>query len=332
MHLQKIQAKITPISVPIYELPEFLCVETKCITPKFAMENNIQGVSNITRSLANKLQDDKSEIDNSKPTTQLAQSAKIEPEKNPCRERSVQVNLNPTVDVEVQCQRDSSDEWELANDLLAKSTETNESEERENEGKFLEYASQHTEMFPNGMLECLVCGEIANSLQEQHSHMTVHFGPQALCSGCGKMVESQSLIGQHNYSCLARVNAKSRPIINMQCPHLHCSVTANSKRELTRHLSKHLGINSYYCLQCRKSFSSVTQFLVHRLREAACSKAKHIYLAKNISQWRKKSNPKRCTVCLKQFSSTRNCVWHKRRCILANYRRLKKLLKPLCKF
>lgn len=353
MHLQKIQAKviiinkkykdfginnsncqqITPISVPIFELPEFLCVETKCITQKYAMENNIQEVSNITRDLANKLLDEKSEIDNGEPATQLAESAKITklaPEKNPCRERSVQVNLNTTVDVEVQCQRDSIDEWELAFDIPTTTNETNESDERENEDKFISYVDDHTGMFPNGMLECLVCGEISKSINEHQNHMKAHVGPPALCSACGKMVHNRSLLAQHSYSCLARPYAKLRPIINMQCPHLHCSVMVNSMRELTKHLSKHLGVNSYYCLQCQKSFSSFTQFLVHRIREASCSVAKHIYLAKNSAQFRKKANAKRCTICMKHFSSSRNCVWHKRRCILANNRRLKKLLNPFC--
>ncbi|KAM8703346.1 hypothetical protein ACLKA7_008034 [Drosophila subpalustris] len=340
MHLKKIQAKITPINVPIFELPEYVCVETVCITQRFAMDNNIQGVLKITRSLANKLLDEKCETDNSNPPAQLAQSAptktqmmdysKMTPDRIPCRDRSTQAIINTTVDVGVQCERESTDEWELAFELPTTTTaETDES--LENEAKFLAYVSQHTSIFPNGMLECLVCGEIANVLPEHQSHMAAHFGPRELCSACGKMVGNHSLMAQHSYSCAARPNAKSRPIINMQCPHLHCSVMVNSKRELNKHLSKHLGIKSYYCLQCRKSFSSFTQFLVHRIRKAACFKAKHIYLAKTSARLRKKANPKRCTVCMKHFSSTRYCVWHKRRCILAYHKRLKKLLNLLCK-
>lgn len=263
----------------------------------------------------------------------LAPNAKVEHKKAsedtnmPSRCRSVQTEIKTMADVGIQCRRDSF-EWELDRD---RSDPSKEHEKAIQNKDILQYVNEHTKVFPNGMLECRLCGEVANLLKEHRNHMIMHYGPRALCSDCGQMVTHQKLLLKHSYSCPARRYAKSRPVIHMQCPHPHCDLMVSSKRQLSQHIAKHLGLNSYYCLQCCKRFSTSTLFLVHRMMSSACCKAKHIYVSRKRPQFRKKPTGTRCTVCLKQFSSVRYCMLHKRRCILAYHKGLRKLLKPYIK-
>lgn len=267
------------------------------------------------------------------PDPSLGMNAKVEHKiasvatNMPSRCRSMQTEIKAMVDVGIQCRRDSF-EWELD----CNRSEPSKEHERAVQNKdFLRYVNEHTKVFPNGMLECRLCGEVANFLQEHRSHMIMHYGPRALCSNCGQMVSHQNLLLKHSYSCPARPHAESRPVIHMQCPHPRCDLMVSTKRQLSQHIAKHRGLNSYYCLQCCKSFSTSTLFLVHRMMSSACCKGKHIYVSRRRPQFRKKPNGTRCPVCLKQFSKVHYCMLHKRRCILAYHKGLRKLLKPYIK-
>lgn len=240
----------------------------------------------------------------------------------PSRCRSIQTDIKSTVDVGIQCRRDSFDECEV----ICNQPESKEQDEEIDKKAILLYISKHTNMFPNGMRECRVCGEVANLLEEHQNHMIMHYGPRALCSDCGHMVAHQNLLSKHSFSCPARPNAKFRPVIHMQCPHPQCDFIVTSKRKLSGHIIKH--INSYQCAKCRKKFGSFAQLQLHRLMVSACCKAKHIYISPIRPKLRKKLTSTRCTVCFKQFSSVRCCSLHKRLCILAYHKRLRKLLKP----
>ncbi|EDW59077.1 zinc finger protein 177 [Drosophila virilis] len=321
--MQHIQAKVTPIVVPVYELPEYVCVETCCITQQFAKEHNITGISKISKNIAALCA-----FDNYKPapkeqlTMPTTESVKQD-NSVPCRMREIQTENISTADVGIQCKRDDDDDeaW-----IEPQPSTGPDEESMKQERKFLSYVSQHTSMFPNGMLECLICGEVANYLLEHQRHMAMHYGPRALCFSCGKLIKHRHLIGQHGYSCTARPHARSRPQIHMQCPHLHCSFMVVSKQQLRRHLKRHLNVKAHHCLLCRKSFSSFAQFLVHRMLVSACSRAKHIYLDKCARRAHVKAQIYRCTICLKRFNNAFRCVLHKRRCILQHHKRLRWLL------
>ncbi|KAH8310240.1 hypothetical protein KR044_000161, partial [Drosophila immigrans] len=332
--------QITPITVPILELPQYCIVETVIITEKFASENNISVVSKICKRLANNLQISKTDKTGNAQPARIRHPVECETPVTrkpmidrctmtvsidngcPTRSRAMQTEIRTTVDVGIQCESDSADEWELA--FATASTRTAADEEHERQ--FLVYVSANTNLFPNGMLECRVCGEVASVLQEHHRHMAMHFAPPALCTSCGKLVRNEFHMQQHNLSCSAR-RSKSKLKRRFKCPHLQCGVLMSSWRKLAKHIEAHLGESLYCCLQCRKSFTTLAHFLVHRLLDAACSKSKHIYLGRKWSTYSRKAAAKRCTVCRRQFGSTRDAAWHQRRCMFVYQQRLLKMLR-----
>ncbi|KAH8358700.1 hypothetical protein KR093_001850, partial [Drosophila rubida] len=335
--------QITPITVPVYELPQYVLVDTIIVTERFARDNNISVATTISKSLANKLQiwktDDVSNTQPARASNSTVHHVVVPPKHMidrgvmttatensfPTRSRALQTETRTMVDVSIQCERDSTDEWDLA---LEKSPATCTDDDQES--KFLAFVSENTSMFPNGMLECRKCGEVSSVLQEHQSHMALHFAPAVLCAACGKMVRNEFYMKQHNSRCPARCSSKTiirRRLKRIKCPHLQCGVMVCTSRELTKHIQTHLGESLYCCLRCRKRFATSAHFLVHRLMEAACSKAKHIYLGERVSRHSRSVTSKRCTVCRKQFNSSSDAAWHKRRCILVYQQRLMKLLR-----
>ncbi|TDG51374.1 hypothetical protein AWZ03_002169 [Drosophila navojoa] len=158
-------------------------------------------------------------------------------------------------------------------------------------------------------------------------HVRLHYGPQSLCSDCGKFVSHEDLLAQHKYNCKVHVHPRSRPQMHMQCPHLHCTFMITSKTQLRQHLRKHLVSKPYYCLSCCQRFSSTTHFLVHRMQSTTCRSVKPYYLANNSTNLRHKAKINRCSVCLKLFSNAYRYLQHKRRCIQQYQRRLRILLR-----
>ncbi|EDW16794.1 zinc finger protein 34 [Drosophila mojavensis] len=239
----------------------------------------------------------------------------------PFRVRGVQTDPPSTSDIGIQCQRfDGDEDWFES----VPSTESNENPDAES--NFLAFVNQHTTRFPNAMLGCLLCGEVAKNLQTHQQHVRLHYGPPSLCSDCGEFVSHENLLAQHKYSCRAHAHPRSRPQMHMQCPHLHCSVMITSKTQLCQHLRKHLVSKPYYCLLCCQRFSSTTHFLVHRAQSTTCRWAKPYYLANNSTNLRHKAKINRCSVCLRLFSNAYRCLQHKRRCIQVYQRRLRQLL------
>ncbi|XP_023164231.2 zinc finger protein 691 [Drosophila hydei] len=243
----------------------------------------------------------------------------------PFRIRGIQTEQVLTEDVGIQCKLDEEDDeddedWFTSKPAIESTEDTNE------ETKFRLYVSQRTNQFPNGMLGCLLCGEVAKEFVKHQRHMELHYGPQTLCSDCGQLIKHEHLLEQHKYRCRARANPKSQPQMHMQCPHLQCSYVITSKRQLRWHLRNHLTIKEYHCLQCRQRFSSCAQFLVHRMLSSTCKQAKHYFLSKNSAKSRHKSKINRCSICLRLFSNAYRCLLHSRRCIQKYQRRLRQLL------
>lgn len=296
-----------------------------------------QNNATIRRSLTGKAQNkllhknNQSSTNGAPSKSSLAQSQKSDDDeslvdtKMPSRDRAIQTEKIFTKAVGIQCRRDSFDDWEL----MYNQPEPKEQDEEIEKKAILLYVRRRTNMFPNGMLECRVCGEVANYFEEHRKHMIMHYGPRALCSDCGHMVAHQNSLLKHSYSCPARPNAKLRPVIHMQCPHPQCDFMVSSKRKLSGHIKNH--INSYHCLTCLKKFGSFSRLQMHRMMVTACRKAKFIYISPSRSKLRKKLTSTRCTVCFKRFSSVRCCKLHKRRCIFAYHKRLRKLLRPYIK-
>ncbi|XP_017052785.1 zinc finger protein 729 [Drosophila ficusphila] len=303
---------IAPISLPIYELPEYVCVETKLVTRRFAMENDLP-VNGVHNSLTNG------------GTPEVPARPVIQEKLNettgeftsetsaPSRDRAIQTVERAYKDVGIQCRRDSV-EWNLPEDQPKnKAAEPNSASD---DARFLNFVSENTSMFPNGMLECQICGDIGNTLLEHQAHMTVHFGPSALCFSCGQKLDHENLMMRHKLSCPALAPRKHSMLF--KCPHPLCNATSRSEMELLQHMTYHNGRKCYRCLQCRQFFKSITSFIIHRKQEQKCSKAKVLTLfGQHNGLPKSRSNPSRCSVCLKRFSSERVCLRHRRKCILA---------------
>ncbi|XP_016969313.1 zinc finger protein with KRAB and SCAN domains 7 [Drosophila rhopaloa] len=314
---------VTPISVPIYELPEYVCVETKWVTRRYAMENNlpVNGLQEATTMTNGGVKDGAqkpAQQDRLNEATGMFASEATAP----CRERAIQTEERTTKDVGIQCRRDSV-EWNLPEEQ-PKDT-PNQTPSSSQDGRFLTYVSENTSMFPNGMLECQICGDIANTLLEHQAHMTVHFGPSALCCNCGQQLEHEILISRHNLSCPALALRKSCMLL--KCPHLLCNTMSHSEMQLLQHLKMHSGKKCFRCLTCRRFFKSTTAILIHRKKEQKCSKAKLLTLFGTHNKLGKgKTDPKRCSVCMKRFSSERICSKHRRKCILGHLQQLSKTI------
>ncbi|XP_017083298.2 zinc finger protein 502 [Drosophila eugracilis] len=307
---------VKPISVPIYELPEYVCVETKWVSRKYAIENSIQlnGIHDkMTNGVATEAPKKPAQHKLNESTGMFVSEGTL-----PCRERAIQTEDPSSKDVGIQCRRDS-EEWNLPE---AQPKETIESPDSVS---FLTYVSENTSMFPNGMLECQICGDIANTLLEHQAHMTVHYGPSALCFNCGQRLDHENLLVRHSLSCPALSPRKSSMLF--KCPHPLCNAMCHSDVQLLQHLGKHSGLKSYRCLKCKRYFNTTTSFLIHRKKEQTCFRAKLLtFFRKHKGLPKGKSDPNRCTVCLKRFSSERICLKHRRKCILGHYRQMSKVL------
>uniref|UniRef100_B3P5W3 GG12086 n=2 Tax=Drosophila erecta TaxID=7220 RepID=B3P5W3_DROER len=317
-HIHPGPVRLKPISVPVFELPEYLCVETKWVTRKYAMENgfSLDGLHGpITNGITTEVPKKSTQQEKLSEVTGILTSE----EPAPSRERAIQTEDKGTKDVGIQCRRDS-EEWHLPDDRPKDTTS-----EASDSDDFLTYVSENTSMFPNGMLECIMCGDIANTLLEHQAHMTVHFGSGALCFNCGHRLEHKNLLKRHRLSCPALAPRKSS--MRFKCPHPLCNAMSHSEMQLLQHLKKHSARKCYRCLQCKRYFNTTTSFLLHQKIEQNCTKAKAVALLKRHNRLPKgRGDPRRCSVCLKRFSSERVCLRHRRQCILDHCRRLSKVL------
>ncbi|XP_020799836.1 zinc finger protein 354A, partial [Drosophila serrata] len=295
-----------PILAKIYsvliDLPEYLCVETKWVSHQYAMDNN---VTVMRVAMVNGGH------------TEVTQNKSPEDD-FPKRERGVQTDAKKTYNVAVQCCRDE-EEWDW-NDFNNREEEKDPKDSASEEAAFLTFVSDSTSMFPNGMLECQVCGEVASSLIEQQGHMKVHYGPEVLCCHCGQRIPHEKLVKRHNLSCPGLRPKKSSMFF--KCPHPLCSVKCHSEMQLFRHLEKHRRRSSYRCLQCKQSFKTASTLLIHRKAAIGCSKAKCVTLFQKHKLSKEERDLRCCSVCLKRFSSERMCNVHRRKCILSYHKDL----------
>lgn len=309
---------VKPISVPVYDLPEYLCVETKWVTRQYAMENNLP-VNRLPERIVNGGHTEVPLKPHERANATVSKSSQNEDV--PSRERCIQTEEKTTSDVGVQCCRDEED-WDWDEPKLQEKERPKDSPSEE--AKFLIFVSENTSMFPNGMLECLTCGEVASSLPEHQGHMKSHFGPGVLCCQCGQRIAHEKLVRRHNLSCPSLAPRKATMLF--KCPHPLCSAMCYSEMQLLHHLKKHSGRNSYRCLQCKQNFKTATAFLLHRKAVRSCSKAKCLTLFRNHQLPKETQDLKRCSVCLKRFSSARICNRHRRKCILGHHQGLSKAI------
>ncbi|KAH8292264.1 hypothetical protein KR054_007981 [Drosophila jambulina] len=312
--------RVQALSVPVYDIPEYVCVETKWVNQQYAMDNNIT-LNRVAERMANGGHMEVSQ----KPQERVnaAVSSKSLNEDLPKRERCVQTEAKKTYNVAVQCCRDEDDwEWDDFKDQEAE--KENPKDSASEEAAFLTFVSESTSMFPNGMLECQVCGEVSSSLAEHQGHMRIHYGPAVLCCQCGRKISHEKLLTRHNLSCPG--SAPRKLTMFFKCPHPLCSVNCHSQKQLLRHLGKHSGRSSYRCLPCNKNFKTASTLLFHRKAVTGCSEAKCLTLFRKHKLPKEKRDLKRCSVCLKRFSNETVCNAHKRKCILSYHKGLDKVL------
>ncbi|KAH8342134.1 hypothetical protein KR059_012841, partial [Drosophila kikkawai] len=314
--------RVQPLNVPVYDLPEYLCVESKWVSRQYAMDNNLTA----TRVAADPMVVNGGHTELSQKPQERAVSKKPQNDDLPKRERSVQTETKNTCDVGVQCCRDADDwDWDYPKN---QETEKGPKDSASEDAAFLTFVSETTSMFPNGMLECQVCGEVASSLAEHQGHMKVHYGPRVLCCHCGRQISHEKLVKRHNLSCPGLAPRKSNMFF--KCPHSLCSVECHSETQLLNHLKKHRGRSSYKCLQCNQNFKTTSALLIHRKAVSGCSKAEYVTLFRKHKLPKEKRDLRRCSVCLKRFSNERICSRHRRKCILGYHIDLSKaLLKEL---
>ncbi|XP_034664312.1 zinc finger protein 439 [Drosophila subobscura] len=243
--------------------------------------------------------------------------------KNPVRERCIQTEEKLTCDVGVQCDTDDWEEEQIDKDC--KTALPNEEDDEET--KFISFVGENTSMMRNGMMECLICGEVARSLQQHKSHIVMHYGPPVLCSYCGELVKHERLLQRHILTCPSRPSKK--PSIFLKCPNMFCNIMTRTLPQLYKHLGTHEKRPCYRCLQCRLHFRTAISFLLHRKTKQSCTRAKALFLFDKQSALQNKGDRKRCTVCLKKFSNERLCGFHRLNCIQAHHRKVtRKLFKP----
>ncbi|SPP80733.1 zinc finger protein 564 [Drosophila guanche] len=319
---------LTPIRVRVFDLPEYIFVQTKLIPARYARENGIVP-TRIKRPCTRPnaaVAAQPAKLDHQPPkTVSLISYSAMQPEepKNPVRERFVQTEEKLTCDVGVQCDIDDWEEEQIDKDCKRELP----NEEEDEETKFITFVVENTSMIRNGMMECLVCGEVARSLQQHKSHIVMHYGPPVLCSYCGELVNHELLLQRHILTCPSRPSKK--PSIFLKCPNMFCNIMTRTLPQLYKHLSTHEKQPRYRCLQCRFHFRTAVSFLLHRKKKQSCARAKALFLFDKQSALQNKGDRKRCTVCLKKFSNERLCGIHRLNCIQAIHRKVtRKLFKP----
>ncbi|XP_030371650.1 zinc finger protein 26 [Scaptodrosophila lebanonensis] len=315
----QIQAKVKPIGVPVYELPQYLCVETKVLNDSVNShtQDNIPIIDKGRAKMLGLIDDQ--EEKNSPVELMCSCTQTLDP-LPPRRDRFMQSDVKTTKEVAIQCNRDGDEEISEITDPVR----SDPVERLESEAEFLSFVSEHTNMYPNGMLECLFCGDVSIALQPHQHHMAMHYGPKSLCASCGKQVD-QGFLRQHLYECSAQL-----PKIRWKCPYFSCSSVAQSKRQLNAHIKRHGGLINYRCLKCRRGFATILSFLMHRYSSDLCHKAKLGHLCNGRILFGKRTfNLRQCSVCYKRFSNERVCARHRAHCLRRHQANLqRRLFKP----
>ncbi|XP_022212251.1 zinc finger protein 41 isoform X2 [Drosophila obscura] len=299
--------------------------KTKLITPRYALDNGIVPVRlkktwrRTKPACADQPPKSERHLPKLVPLGTRNDQQKSSDTKNPVRERYIQTEEKLTCDVGVQC---DTDDWEEPVDIVAEGALSNG--EEDDETKFITFVGENTSMTRNGMMECLVCGEVARSLQQHKSHIVMHYGPPVLCCLCGELVEHEHMLRRHNLICPSRPSKK--PSIFLKCPNRFCNVVTRTQPQLYKHLRTHEKRPFYRCLQCRLYFKTAISFLLHRKKIEGCARSKALLLFDKHSAMQGKGNLKRCTVCLKKFSNERVCGIHRLNCMQAHHRRLTRKL------
>ncbi|XP_068155336.1 uncharacterized protein Boh1 [Drosophila tropicalis] len=301
---RSVHAKVTPINVPVYELPEFVCVETRWVTKENRDAMDLEKILPTNRLL--KLH--RPTKDNYTMTMALPLTTTTV---NPNRERFVQTETKQTSDKAIQCGYD--EEWEN----WITPPQTSPPDINRDESIFLNFVSENTSMFPNGMLECMICGEVAMALVEHQNHMTGHRKPQQLCHYCGRKIHHWHW---HKYKCVEYPKAmkvKRRQVaLEFKCPHLQCQVVAKSASHLRQHMARrHLNRPAYSCHQCKCRFETGLDFLLHRQDNTKCLKAKPNFVYRHKGAVLEAN---RCSLCLKRFQNKFKCSIHRIKCLKAH--------------
>ncbi|KAH8268418.1 hypothetical protein KR026_006604 [Drosophila bipectinata] len=303
--------RITPITRPIFELPEYIFVETQWITRKYAAENNIIVLEPERHQSTNGTATDAIQKGLEKEKRQGSSSCYTP--LMPRRDRCIGTEKPSYSDVEIQCNIEEDEDWNQPD-------KPEDTADQENE-KFLLYVTEKTSMFPNGMMECLVCGEVSKTLHKHQTHVSMHYSSVNICFRCGCDLGPWNLV-KHEPVCPALKTRKYS--LALKCPHPLCSSTLRSEKSLVNHLKNHGKRKSFRCLKCKALFTSATSFIIHRNRKKSCLKAKALALFRRHKLYTGRTNPKVCTVCVSRFGSESRCQRHRRKCIKRYQTGLKK--------
>ncbi|XP_050330723.1 uncharacterized protein LOC126759722 [Bactrocera neohumeralis] len=307
------------------ELPQLIIVETRFITQQIAAQNRIYSAQTLLP-----ITDYRFELDAQETCTNAAQT-KTPPlllevgtlakpdvvdvevntdSPNPCRDRAQQTTktLIQTAAVGIQCNLDDYLECEEAptdeNELKAKKGAENQ--------QFLTFTQENSIFYLNGRHECMLCGEVEDTMERMLSHLALHWGPAALCHLCGLQFEHRRLMSLHQ--CKVRLRkSKKRKKVYRQCPVFWCGAVNASTKELNEHLRRH------FRMRRRRACVTFTLDQTIVIKRPFYTKTNCLH---------------RCNICLRRYKSSQKFTKHRKRCLRCFIAQMKgqKFVDPLLIF
>lgn len=234
------------------ELPQMIIVETRFITQQIATQNQIYSAQTLLP-----ITDHRFELDAPKTFCPIATQTITPPEllevgslvkpdvvdvgictdsPNPYRDRSQQTTrtLIQTTAVGIQC---NLDDYLPCEELPTDENEFRAKKSTEKQ-QFLRFTRENSIFYLNGRRECMLCGEVEDTMERMLSHLALHWGPAALCHLCGLQFEHHRLMALHQCE-MRKHKRKKRRKMYKQCPIFWCGSMYASTKELNEHLRRH---------------------------------------------------------------------------------------------
>nr|XP_014098386.1 uncharacterized protein LOC106623399 [Bactrocera oleae]XP_036224758.1 uncharacterized protein LOC106623399 [Bactrocera oleae]XP_036224759.1 uncharacterized protein LOC106623399 [Bactrocera oleae] len=309
------------------ELPQMIIVETRFITQQIAAQNRIYSAQTLLP-----ITDYRFELDAQNTLCPNATQTRTPPEllevgslakpdvvdvgvctdsPNPCRDRAQQTakTIIQTTTVGIQC---NLDEYLVCEETTTYENELKAKKSAEKQ-QFMRFTRENSIFYLNGRRECMLCGEVEDTMERMLSHLALHWGPAALCHLCGLQFEHRRLLSLHQCKMGNHKINKKRKKMYKQCPIFWCGAMNASTKELNEHLRRH--------------------FLMRRRRACVTFTLDQTIVIKRPF-YTKINCLNRCNVCLRRYKSSQKFTKHRKRCLRSFIAQLKeqKPVEPLLIF
>lgn len=303
-----------------------IIVETRFITQQIATQNQIYSAQTLLP-----ITDHRFELDAPKTFCPIATQTITPPEllevgslvkpdvvdvgictdsPNPYRDRSQQTTrtLIQTTAVGIQC---NLDDYLPCEELPTDENEFRAKKSTEKQ-QFLRFTRENSIFYLNGRRECMLCGEVEDTMERMLSHLALHWGPAALCHLCGLQFEHHRLMALHQCE-MRKHKRKKRRKMYKQCPIFWCGSMYASTKELNEHLRRH------FRMRHRRACVTFTLDRTIVIKRPFYSKTNCL---------------NRCNVCLRRYKNSQKFTKHRKRCLKSFVAQLKeqKFVEPLLIF